>query len=74
MKVGKIPVASIVLLIFALLSVVMRYFYPGQYGSNSQFMDGAFFGAAVVYTLYYLQIYYTAWMNNRREAKGNSAS
>jgi hypothetical protein len=73
MKVGKIPVASIVLLVFALLSVAMKNFYPGEYNANSQFMSGAFFGATVVYILYYVNIYYSAWANNKKETKSNSA-
>lgn len=73
MKVGKVPVASIVLLIIAIISYVMRHFYPATYSTNSSFIDGAFFGAALVYLLYYINVYYTAWNNNRKAAKNNSA-
>lgn len=43
MKIGKFPVASIILLVLALTSFVMKRFYPGEYAIDSQFMDGAFF-------------------------------
>jgi hypothetical protein len=72
MKVGKVPVASLVLIIFFSVSALIKYFYPAQYLANTQFIDGAFFGAAVVYALYYINIFYTAWMKNRREAENNS--
>lgn len=69
MKIGKFPVASIILLVLALTSFVMKRFYPGEYAIDSQFMDGAFFGAGLVLILYYVNIYYTAWSNNKSEDK-----
>jgi len=74
MKVGKIPVASLVLIIFFSLSALLKYFYPDKYLANTQFIDGAFFGAGVVYLLYYINIYYTAWSKNKKEAENNSAA
>lgn len=71
MKVGKVPVAAIVLLIIGIIGYVMRHFYASQYAANSSFIDGAFFGATLVYLLYYVNIYYTAWANNRKAAKKN---
>jgi hypothetical protein len=65
MKVGKIPVAAIILGVIALVRITMNRFYPGQYTSESPFVTGMFFGAALVYLLYYVNIYYTAWMNSK---------
>jgi len=71
MKVGKIPVASIVVLVIALTSFIMQHIYPGQYNFDSPFFEGAFFGAALVYVLYYLNIWITAYTNSRKETKDN---
>jgi hypothetical protein len=69
MKVGKIPVAAIVLLVFCITRFVLAHFYPGQYNLESPFVEGCFFGAGLVYFLYYLNIWYTAWVNNKKSAK-----
>jgi len=74
MKVGKIPVASIILLVLALSSFILQRVYPGQYNINSPFFEGAFFGAALVYLLYYLNIWITAYTNNRKEAENDAAA
>lgn len=73
MKVGKIPVASIVLLFFMVLGFVMKRIYNGQYALDQHFIDGALCGACAVWILYYINIYYTAWENNKKESKNNSA-
>jgi hypothetical protein len=49
MKVGKIPVAVIVLLVICLTCFILQRIYPGQYKFDSPFFEGAFFGAALVY-------------------------
>jgi hypothetical protein len=72
MKVGKIPVASIVLLIIAVICFIMQRIYPGQYKFDSPFFEGAFFGAGLVYILYYLNTWITAYTNSRKEAEDNS--
>jgi uncharacterized membrane protein len=72
MKIGKFPIASIILLVLALISFVMKRFYPGEYAMESQFIDGAFFGAGLVLILYYVNIYYTAWVNNKSENKAEA--
>ncbi|WP_158996172.1 hypothetical protein [Mucilaginibacter sp. L196] len=72
MKVGKIPVASIVLIVIALVRITMNRFYPGQYTSESPFVTGMFFGAALIYLLYYVNIYYTAWVNSKSENKAEA--
>jgi len=67
MKVGKIPVASIVLLVICLTCFILQRIYPGQYKFDSPFFGGAFFGAALVYLLYYMNIWITAYTNNKKE-------
>jgi len=72
MKIGKLPIASIILLVLAFISFVMKRFYPGEYTVDSQFMDGAFFGTGLVLILHYVNIYYTAWVNNKVESKAET--
>jgi hypothetical protein len=72
MKVGKIPVASIIVGVLILASLVLNHFYPGQYGFESQFIRGAFLGAILVYLLYYVNIWVGAYTNNRKEAKNDT--
>jgi hypothetical protein len=74
MKVGKIPVASIILLLFMVLGFVMKRVANGQYALDPHFINGAICGAAVVWGLYYVNIFYKAWANNKKETKNNSAS
>ena len=73
MKVGKIPVASIVLLVICLTCFILQRIYPGQYKFDSPFIEGAFFGAGVVYLLYYINIWITAYTNNKKEVKQDPA-
>lgn len=67
MKIGKVPVASIVLLVLVATSLILNHIYPHQYGFDSPFMQGAAFAVIVFYILYYLNIFITAWSNNRKE-------
>jgi len=60
MKIGKIPVASIMLIIIALVRITMNRFYPGQYTSDSPFVIGMFFGGLLIFLLYYINILYIA--------------
>jgi len=62
MKIGKIPVASIMLIVIALVRITMNRFYPGQYTSESPFVTGMFFGGLLIFLLYYVNIFYTALM------------
>lgn len=71
MKVGKLPVASIILVVITLTSLLLKLFYPAQVVVNSAFINGAFAGSLFVLGLYYVNIYYTAWTNNRKEAKAH---
>jgi len=70
MKVGRIPLASIALLIISLISFTSKYFFPSAHLSLKPYFDGALVGAMLVLGLYYANIYVTAWMNNRKEALG----
>jgi lysophospholipid acyltransferase (LPLAT)-like uncharacterized protein len=72
MKVGKIPVTAIIFIVIAFVRITMNRFYPGQYTSESPFVTGMFFGALLVYLLYYVNIYYTAWMNSKSKEKAPS--
>ena len=71
MKVGKLPVASIILVVVTLTSLFLKFFYPAQAVVNAAFINGAYAGSLFVLGLYYANIYYTAWINNRKEAKAN---
>jgi len=73
MKVGKLPVAPIVLIVFALTSFILQRIYPGEYKFDSPFINGAFFGAILVYFLYYVNIWISAYTNNKKETKQDSA-
>ena len=73
MKVGKLPVASIILIVLALTSFILQRIYPGEYKFDSPFIRGAFFGAILVYFLYYVNIWVTAYSNNKKEAEQDSA-
>ncbi len=73
MKVGKIPVAPIILIVLALTSFILQRVYPGEYKFDSPFISGAFFGAILVYVLYYVNVWITASANNKKETKQDSA-
>jgi len=73
MKVGKLPVASIILIVLALTSFILQRIYPGEYKFDSPFIRGAFFGAILVYFLYYLNIWITA-ATNKKESEQDSAA
>jgi len=67
MKVGKIPVAAIILLTYSLIRFVFTNFFNLNYPLVRPYLDGALAGALFVYALYYLNIYLTAWLRNRKE-------
>lgn len=67
MKVGKVPVAAIILIFVALTSFVLNKIYPGEYGYESPFIRGIFIGAILVYALYYLNVWIKATDANRKE-------
>ena len=67
MKVGKIPVAAIILLTYSAVRIVAVNFFNVNYPQTKPFLDGSLMGALFVYGLYYLNIYVTAWLRNRKE-------
>jgi tryptophan-rich sensory protein len=70
MKIGRIPLASIVLLVISLIIFVSKYYFTSAYQSLKPYFDWALVGAMLVFGLYYANIFITAWMNNRKEALG----
>ncbi|HEY8929431.1 MAG TPA: hypothetical protein VIM55_09590 [Mucilaginibacter sp.] len=68
MKIGRIPVASIVLLVFSLISLMVNLFMPASRSAVVPYLDGGLVGAMLVIGLYYANIYVGAWRNNRRES------
>jgi len=73
MKVGKIPVAPIILIVLVLTSLVLQQIYPGEYKFDSPFISGAFFGAILVYFLYYVNIWVTASANSKKESESDTS-
>jgi hypothetical protein len=67
MNIRGIPMASIVLFVYALVNLVIKYFYPLSYHLLRPYLDGGLIGAMFVYGLYYANIYVGAWVNNRKE-------
>jgi hypothetical protein len=66
MKVGKIPVASIVLLVYFAAKIIASF--SVNKALIRPWIDGAFIGALFVFGLYYLNIYLTAWLRNRKDS------
>jgi len=67
MKIGTVSVASVILLLFAITGFITKHFYPSNYAHLSPYLDGALFGGMLVVLLYYVNIYISAWLNNRKE-------
>jgi hypothetical protein len=74
MKIGKIPIASIILIVYSLFNFVSKHYFPTSYNAISPYIDGGMVGAMLVFGLYYADIYITAWMNNRRETISSKQS
>ncbi len=72
MKVGKIPVASIILLVFSLSGYLAKRFYPTKFPILSPWLDAAIMAALVVYLLYYVNIWIKAWIRNKTEELSKS--
>jgi hypothetical protein len=68
MKIGRTSLASWVLLAYALVKLAIKYFFPAERLSSGPYLDGALFGALFVFGLYYLNIYLTGWIRNRKES------
>jgi hypothetical protein len=67
MKIGRIPIASIALLLVVLIRFIVKHFFSPYFFSVSPYLDGALMGILLVYLIYYANIYITAWVRNRRE-------
>jgi hypothetical protein len=67
MKIGKIPVASLVLLVYVLIKQIIKYFFPDVRAVSGPYVDGGLIGALFVFGLYYANIYLTAWQRSRKE-------
>ncbi len=72
MKVGKIPVASIILLIFSVLVFLTKRLYPAKFPILSPWLDAALMAALVVYLLYHVNTWIKAWIRNKREEVSKS--
>ncbi len=70
MKIGRLPIASIALVIIAAARFLTRIFFP-HFSNVSSFFDGILTGVLITYLVYYASIYITAWIRNRREAAGS---
>jgi hypothetical protein len=68
MKIGRVPLVSIVLLVISSISFIIKQFYPSAYLSLNPYFDGALIGAMLVFGLYYANIYISAWLNIRKES------
>jgi hypothetical protein len=70
MKVGRVPIAAIAPIIAVLIRLVARLYYtPAQYEYICLVLDGMLLGVLLCYILYYLNIYVTAWVRNRKEER-----
>lgn len=67
MKIGRIPIASIALLLVVLIRFIVKHFFSPYFFSVSPYLDCALMGILLVYLIYYANIYITAWVRNKRE-------
>ena len=76
MKVGKIHVMIFISALIIIARVFLKLAYPDNGAINSAFVTGLTVGALFVFGLYYLNIYYTAWVNSKSEdnAEANKSS
>jgi hypothetical protein len=71
MKVGKIPVTSIILVVITLTALVLNKVYPGLYTFESPFIVGMFAGSFLVLFLYHLNLWIAPFLNNRKDLAKN---
>ena len=67
MKVGKLPVASIVLPLIFGAKFITSYFFPGKSATFDPMFTGMLEIALVAFVTYYL-IMFLKWANNYRKA------
>jgi len=68
MKLKTIQKFIIVFIVITLIQFAVRQFAPTQYVFLKPVFEGMFIGLIVGCIFYYLRIYVTAWLNNRKEA------
>lgn len=67
MKIGKYPVASIVLLVVFGARLLVKLAFPDKLAAYDPIFDKVLIAALVIFSLYYIRIWVGAWLNNRRE-------
>ncbi|MDB5117147.1 MAG: hypothetical protein JWQ79_2639 [Mucilaginibacter sp.] len=67
MKIGKYPVASLVLLVVFGAKLFVKYFFPANYTALLPVFDDILLAAVVIFLLYYIRVWVGAWLNNRKE-------
>jgi hypothetical protein len=67
MKIGKMPLAAIVLIVYGIAGFIIHQVYGANDKFAKMYLDGALVGALFVFLLYYLNIFLTAWMRSRKE-------
>ena len=72
MKIGSIPFAPVVLIAYGVLTFITKHYYAANYPHLAPYFDGALVGAMLVFILYYVNIYVSAWWHNRKEESFNS--
>ncbi|MDB4925872.1 hypothetical protein [Mucilaginibacter sp.] len=71
MRIGKYPVASIVLLIVFGARLFLKLAFPDKYLAYDPVFDKILMATLIIFTLYYIRIWVGAWLNNRREETNN---
>jgi len=72
MKVGKIHVMIFISVLIIVARVFLKLVYPENGAINSAFVTGLTVGALFVFGLYYLNIYYSAWVNSKSDDKAEA--
>lgn len=67
MKFGKYPVASIVLLVLFGIKFLSSYLFPDQYASLEPVFTIIIKVSLVLFVLYYVYVFITAWRNRHKE-------
>ena len=72
MKVGKTNAMIFISVLIIIARVFLKLAYPENGAINSAFVTGLTVGALFVFGLYYVNIYYIAWVNSKPEEKASS--
>jgi len=68
MKIGSISTASIILLVFGLISFITKLFFRSAYTSLFPYYNGALIGAMCMLAIQHASVYINAWIYNRKES------